>query len=247
MFGRNIWSEAVHVSWENLSVIALVVVALLLLLIVSDYFGLSASSTGIGSTLIWILLAIAGHATVLKGRSGLKSIDNTVMMPFLYRTMGLIGLTLVPVFIGIFLTISYGETAIYLTVLLIAGISSILVLGKWGTWLPAVVAGGDRSLRSAGRRGRTVFGYVVSRLLAGPGILTIASFGAYFFLIGLFDLQALVWTDEGPQIREILISLLFTISQAFVTVMTAVILSRAYLMTEMATAAPLSPNGVAGR
>jgi hypothetical protein len=154
---------------------------------------------------------------------------------------------LIPVFIGIFLTISYGETAIYLTVLLIAGISSILVLGKWGTWLPAVVAGGDRSLRSAGRRGRAVFGYVVSRLLVGPGILTIVSFGAYFFLIGWLDLQALVWTGEGPQIWEILISVLFTISQAFVTVMTAVILSRAYLMTETAAAAPPSPNGVAGR
>ena len=238
MFGRNIWSEAVHVSWENLSVIAFVVVALLLLLLASDYFGLSASATGISSTVVWVILAIAGHATVLKGRSGLKSIENAVMMPFLYRTMGLVGLTLIPVFIGIFLTISYGETAIYLTVLLIAGISSILVLGKWGTWLPAVVAGGDRSLRGAGKRGRTVFGFVVSRLLAGPGILTIVSFGAYLFLIGWLDLQA-VWTDEGPQIREILISLLFTISQAFVTVMTAVILSRAYLMTETA-AAPLS-------
>jgi len=241
MFSRNIWEEALCVARANLAVIAFVVLAFIALFILDERFKASSSSMSIASTFLWTGLALMSHSTVLNGKSGLSA-DYKVYRAFLWRTVALGALVIVPTVLAALFFASYGMLWLYIGGLSIGAIASLLIGSKWGTWLPAVVAGGDTGFVEAGKRGKRTFGYVFGRLSVGPGLLMIASFVAYALVLSSLDSQE-IWPTTGLNIQGLLSTIIFLIVQAYIVVMIAVILSRAYLIAEnkAAAAVPLPP------
>jgi hypothetical protein len=108
-----------------------------------------------------------------------------------------------------------------------------LILSKWGTWLPAVVADGDRSFAAAGKRGSITFGYVCLRLFACNGLLLAVAFLGLAFGIELIGSDGSIWSAEtGFSLATFLLVCVFYFVFAIQTVLPATILSRAYLIAE---------------
>lgn len=135
-------------------------------------------------------VAFTSHRVILLGeRFGLKDLFSNKdltehgesLFPFLFRYFAFVGVILVLVVIyGTFLGLSVGREQPEVAVLLVfAGVLVTFVfyavlLGLWGTVLPAAAVGGDRTFGTALIRGRRRFWRTIWRLVSG-------SFGVFLF------------------------------------------------------------------
>jgi hypothetical protein len=84
-FERGLLRETLRNCQINLSFILVIVGILLALSIAEDVWDFG-SGGNIGTTIGWMLLAIAAHATILKGQGGYQAAgDIKVFQPFIWR------------------------------------------------------------------------------------------------------------------------------------------------------------------
>lgn len=233
----NIYVEAFRVMVANIGIAIGCAAAATAVGVFADYLE-KPSISMVPEVIIWAALAFAAHSSVLLGVSGIRSMANSRDFGgFWMRSLGLTFLFAVPAVIAAFVmafafsrsqTLSIGMGSA-------AGITvGLCIFSLLGTWLPAVVAGGDRSLSAAFARGAYSFRYVASRLLAGP-VLFITG---VLFLLGLIAIatpQSGAAAASSPvDFGALDLALRFAaqVSNAYAVVITAVILSRAYMMIE---------------
>ena len=102
-----------------------------------------------------------------------------------------------------------------------------LIFAKWGTIFPAVVAGGDASLKAASQRSQGRIGETFFRLMIGPFAILVATTAVFFALYSV----ATGWT------ALLAIDIVGALLGMIPTHMTAVILSQLYQDTEPSDAA----------
>lgn len=236
-FERGIWQEAIRNFWAN-KVVVLTAIGLLMAITIYENYTHSKSGGGIWTSFVWLPVAIAAHATILNGQSGFDTMSGSryksVFGPFLWRSLGLSLIGLIPAMaIAILLVGARNETVFIYTLLAIyAGIET-LILAKWGTMLPACVAEGDKAFKAAGARGSKTFSYAFKRFWGCNAILLVVGFGGLIFLYSAFseflDAQRGV---AGRATIDALLQISLLALLAFNFVMLATILSRAYLIAE---------------
>ena len=234
IFERGIWREATRNFWLNKWIVLLAVTLISAANALSDITD-SKASAGIWVEFAWLPLAIAAHATVLKGTTGFAAMGGgkfkSPFSPFLWRSIGLSIAGIVPaaVFALPLLVIVKNVDLIIISILVFYGIFESIILAKWGTLLPASVAEGDKSFNAASARGTRKFGYAFGRFWGCNAVVLIVSYS--LFAIGEFFVLRL--PDASLQkIYIIPVDVIFTFLLAFNLVMLATILSRAYLMAE---------------
>ncbi len=193
-------------------------------------------NNGSASSIAWLFLAISAHTKILKGRSGpLTMYKKGVFGPFLWRSAVfaiLALLLLIPA--AHFAEFGKGhESWVGGLAILMYFFVQTLLLSMWGTWLPAVVADGDRSLAAANRRGRKVFSFVFSRLIGLSAALWISAALITFVLTFIAVLiKHLITIEIGFDLEAVPVWSVILVAVACQTVLVATILSRAYLIAE---------------
>jgi hypothetical protein len=235
---ENIWSTAWKVCAVNWRTSVLVVFMAMSLVVVKEWLEKNDIGGGVVDAIIWSILAIASFRTLLLGSSGLGSERTSkYMTAFWIKAYALGVLCTIPA-IGIFLLLvtkfnvpAQSYLGIF-SIVAFGAIFGVLVFSLWGTWLPAVIADGNRTIATAHRRGLKTFKYSLPRLVIGPGLLTI--------VVGLVVLSSGRFLNTSdilnPPLSINFIPALFftiiTLVNTYLTVLGCVVLARAYCQAE---------------
>ena len=231
-FERGLWTETTHNFRMNFWLIASVVGALLAWSLIQERFQVGRSGGSL-SAIIWVLVAMSVHATILRGKAGFAIHGENLFTPFLWRAFLFGGVGLAGMLLTIPLWPDLNRSLVIYPILAVYGFLETILLSKWGTWLPAVIANGDKSFAAAGRRGSKTFGYVLSRLLFGVGSGFLASFILLAIMLVVLDTDGTLWSQEkGFYFLPTLAELIFFLTFSYQIVMVATVLSRAYLIAE---------------
>ena len=229
-FESGIWRNVISnclLNWKLL----LGTFAMLLVASIASEFGMHTG--GWLQIAVWMYLAVPAHHTALTGQGGLAAINTRSI------NWGFIGRALALTFSGIvaaiplltFIDTDDRELALGLFVFAYL-IGELFVLSLFGTWLPAVVANGDRRLAAALKRGIKTFWYVFFRLLLCSGALLI---GTLVVVTGIIMAtgQEDYWSASGN--FQPLAAIGFALGMMALSinvVLVATILSRGYLKAE---------------
>jgi hypothetical protein len=237
-FEHGIWRATFLNFFQNKAVVAVVVALLLGMAILKQFTGSSGSGA---SSFAWAILAIAAHSTILTQKSGFAGLNNNkIWLPFVLRGLFFSLMPIIGVIVGL---VMFGDTGSKVAGLvftaIVFGFFEALLLAKWGTWLPATVADGDKSFGAAGRRGNKTFGYVFGRLL-GCSILLWAVAGVLAFgLTFMFVVIEPAFPQQtGSLVNDVIEWTIVTgvlVVASIQTVLLATVLSRAYLIAESRT------------
>lgn len=241
-FQRGMWTEAWIQSVVARKFVALAVFGELVIQLSMEWFAITRSVGALSaatfvSTLLWAYLAYAIHAQILLPRDRISTMSSASVFGFALRSFGIfIVIAVAVVLVALILTkmIGVGLPGANELYLMLAAITLGFPMFVWlGTVLPAYVAGRARGVNAAIGRGRSQFGWIAGRLLIGPGLLLVLSGALYSLLpIPIYD-NSSFWNKEWIfQPIAVLGFLLYYTVQAFVTALTAVILSRAYIRAE---------------
>lgn len=235
-----LWTKTFQVASRN-RVLCSVYVGAMMLIAISADFTSSGSGSSIAQAFAAALLAIPAHLTVLTGNyvpsMWGKNYDNKAQMRFVLRGFGLGALAFGMAMLLTFATLSFGVSQDYIVIVFlpIVLLFSALIFGRWGTMLPATVVNADYSLKAAGERGSKTWSYTFSRLLLSFGLLTILQLAVGLSITGISNAEAKFFPATGEiNVPLLLGSLATNVIGAIQVVMTAVILSRAYLRAEAA-------------
>jgi hypothetical protein len=235
---ENMWSTAWKVCAVNWRTSLLVAFMVMSLIVVKEWLEKDNIGGGVVDAIIWSTLAIASFRTLLLGSPGLgNERTSKYMTAFWIRSYALGVLYILPA-TGIFLllVIKFNVPAeSYLgifSIITFGAIFGVLVFSLWGTWLPAVIADGDRTIAAAYRRGTKTFKFSLPRLVIGPGLLTIV-----VGLVALSSGRFLNTSDilNPPRSINFIPALFFTIVtlvNIYLTVLGCVVLARAYCQAE---------------
>jgi len=239
---RNIWSTTFRIMKKDAIYVLIYCATLVVFLMVQEKMETTSGGT-IALTFASAILAIPAHLSVLSRLSTadamreLQGKNPKYMGSFLLRTIALGVISCAPV---LALTIrltggDWGRTSLIAIAIFSLLLSAALVFAKWGTMLPAIIMQSDKTFAAAGRRGSISFFYAFHRLLLSFGLMSIVQFAA----VG----AALTWLGAGeyffPAAGGFDFALLFAVVigaaiNAYQIIMSAVILSRAYLQAESA-------------
>jgi hypothetical protein len=257
-FQRGIWSESMDAFGRNLDAVGVYMVALLVITAISEHLRLN-SGGWIAETFATAYLAIPIHLTVMKQTSGWKQMANPEnikrVKPFVLRSIGLAVLCAIPIIIIIALManqFSNGATAaqnIYVLakIIIAAGaaliVSILAIFAKWGTMLPAAAVDGDASFSRAGERGSATFFYTLPRLFISMILLTVVLVAITHYTMKWFPITGMVVANNGiPNLTRLAFLILASLFGTFQVVMSAVILSRAYMIVEGGQSTPIITN-----
>jgi hypothetical protein len=238
-FADGIWAKSFEVFKRNIGPGAAYVGGMLLLAILSEFMETTGGQWA-GQIFIAAMLAIVAHLTVLKGVAGFAGMSKAENSGYLLTRFAWRGLILgliacVPMAAAMFIVLGggYGEVIAIAAALVILLFAASLVFAAWGTMLPACVMGEGFGFSQATSRGKLTFGYAFPRLLVAFGLL---SFIGLAFAIGTAKLSGgdgnILPKSGGFDVLIFTGILADNIVGAFQIVMTAVILSRAYVMAE---------------
>ncbi len=237
-FQRNMWAEAWVQSIEARRFVALAVLGETALRISADWFELSESfvaglALGLVSTLLWAYLAYAVHAQILLPDSRKSTTANTRVFGFALRSFGIVMVVGTVFALGAFVLVRLVGVWPGIGVLLAAAALGFPLFVWLATLLPAYVAGRARGVSAAVERGKAHFGWIAGRLLIGP-ILFLVGFSTLYSILSIpIDSIGPFWNEERVFLPINFFGFFsFSIIQAFATVLTAVILSRAFLREE---------------
>jgi hypothetical protein len=235
---QNMWLAAWNICKLNWRTVALVTALAMFLIAFKEWTGKNSFGGGIPDAILWSMMAITTFRTILFGSVGLGDTDyRKTMLPFVVRAWVLAAITYLPVVPIVVPLAIYGSSdlarglAIPLGVLGSAAFG-LAVFGLFGTWLAAIIAGGDRSFVAAYRRGKKTFSYSAPRLAIGPCLLTI--FVGIAVVIGVNQLPSfdILQPPRSINIGTTLFFVVISLANVFVTVLGTIILARAYSMIE---------------
>lgn len=246
---RGMWAEAWVQSVVARKFVALAVIGDMALRMSAEWFEIHESvvSVIVGtfvSTFLWAYLAYAVHAQILLPHDRSSRTSHARVFGFALRSAGigiLIGIAVLGIVIAvILLTFILGKVIgaqlprVIEVIVLLAGLAlALTVFVRLGTLLPAYVAGRVGGVDAAMKRGKMQFRWIAGRLLIGPCLLLGVSGALYSLLPIPAGEYSLFWNEERVFLPvNVLGHLLFNIVQAFVTALTAIILSRAFLRVE---------------
>lgn len=237
-----IWLAAWTILQRNRTAVLVYVAIMMLLGFAQEHMG-GSSSLIVAQTVTAAWLAIPAHLSVLRNMDVSLSLKGTgaenAVIPFVMRGIGLGLLASVLPFFLLFLMLvrSWDTAQTFLIFGLVAVLTFSVVFAVWGTMLPAAVVNGDKRFARAARRASHSFGYAFPRLLVSFGVLSAVMVGAVMFLGRFMQPQGTFFPAGGVDVVAIFAALLNNVIGAYQIAMTAVILSRAYLMAEEKTAA----------
>lgn len=192
-----------------------------------DYFGLKTST--VANLVLEVGIAFVAYSTLLHGgySTAWPSGTKPPFSSFFFR-FGL--LFFIPLFFALgslpFL-LPLGEISLVLF-MGIFGIAALIMLSLFGTMLPAIVDGLDRSWGAALRRGTKIWWFVCWRLIAGPFLVMIL-----LVVIAVSLPMASEFAIDGKiQWLTMLAFIPIMAIGMFASVMVAVILTQAYLRAE---------------
>lgn len=230
-----LWQAAWRVAKLNMGSVLLYVVAYAGMEIAYAYMN-SNSAITILQILAVAALAMVAHLTILRGITGLNALGDvkysSLIVAFALRGLGLVLLASMATLLLFLVTSAAGfsikSVVPFAAVLFL--VSYTAVLAKWGTMLPAIVAGDNRSMKEAGVRGSLTIRCSFLHLLVPYAIFSAANFAATHGIPLLSAGDGKLFPGGGAIDFYVLIAtLIVTVIGAFQIVMTAVILSRAYL------------------
>ena len=242
MVRGNIWGAALQVCIDNWKWIVAYVGGALVLSFVKTAYG----STG---GLIWVdlllgaMVAIPAHLSMLRRGYEKPALDafyrkNRNLLSFVWRSFLLGLMSFAPALLALFFCAAFGagkEMAI-IAVVLVMLLSACVVFAVWGTMLPALVLGDDRSFGAALRRSSRSFGYALPRLPVPFVVLTVLQTALAWPAAELFGAGS---TGAAAALVALAIS---AAVGAFQFVMVAVILSRSYLLAQPRPLPPSRPQ-----
>lgn len=248
-FDISIWGEATEVIRKNLTIFAVVVGTLWLLDIAIYAMKPEAEASQAPTFIVGMYLAIACHVTILRNVSGFKAVGSLEKWAF-FRfglrgfVVAMIGLIpalfiLVPL-LGMPEVKAANETVRYVFVMAVTlafyGVCMLLLLGFLGTWMPAAIMADGSSIKRAFARGRKTIGYVMSRLIVGPGANIILFLATAFLLPAQFSEATRNYTIQAGNLKFVPFDMAMNgfgyLVWATGIVLVAVVLSRAYQLGE---------------
>jgi hypothetical protein len=237
-FENGMWQSAWDVFRINWKTVALAIAAATVLDLLAEYSGKTGGFGVAIDVIIWSMVAISAHGVVLLGSADVGfSGGQKTFWPFVWRSLVLLLLCLVP--FGLAWIMLHDGDNIYLSMLKalpVLGLAALVVFALLGTWLPAVVVNGDRSIGAAAHRGGRSFAYAAPRLLLGPGLLQTLTIGLILLAAMRGVVVGEVFGATGFSVSDLISLPIIYTARAFTVTLVAVILSRTYLMTEQAMA-----------
>ncbi len=245
-FQRGMWAEAWEQSVVARKFVALAVIGDMALRMSAEWFEIHESVVFLiagtfASTILWAYLAYAVHAQILLPHDRSSRTSNARVFGFALRSAG-IGLAMGIAVVGIMLVVALmtflfvrtqPHRAVEVIVLLVGAAVVFTVFVRLGTLLPAYVADRVGGVDAAIKRGKMHFRWIAGRLLVGPCLLFVLSYALHSLLPIPAGEYSLFWNEERVFLPvNVLGHLLFNMVQAFVTALTAVILSRAFIRAE---------------
>lgn len=239
-FHHGVWKAAAYNFRLNFALIATIVASIVVLNIALEFWR-PGTNRSIGLSIGGTFIAIAVHATILKGKSGFAAIasSDNAFLPFLFRAAAFAIIVLVIALKA--LSAVKNTDPFYILVIVILGCALLeaIILALWGTCLTAVIVGGDGSLAAAGARGSKVFTYTLLRLVFCNGTLLGIAYVFWYMARDILESDGLIWSKEnGFSSAVLLAQIIFFTIFAFQTVMLATVLSRAYLIAETKLSKP---------
>lgn len=233
---KGIWQAAWDTFCVNRKTVAFAIVAATALDLFTEYRGKASGFGMIMDLMIWSIVAISAHGTVLIGSTDL-GLGKTKKLfgAFVWRSFVLLLLCLIPYLVVVYLI--YDGGSIYksgIVALPVLGLAALVIFSLLGTWLPAVVANGNRGIGTAIDRAERSFFYAAGRLLVGPGLLQITLVIVALLAYTKGILSGEVFGAAGLSIVDLIWIPANYAAQAYSVTMVAVILSRAYLKAEAA-------------
>ena len=232
-FERGIWAEAFLNAKKIFYMLAIIVVLAVGLSLAQDAWKIGSAGNA-GLAFAWLQLAILAHMTILKNQPGITVDQKGKFLGAFFGTSLLLSLgPLLVAALAAAATYKFGEGIMFLSALIVYAVFELLVLAKWGTRYPAMVAGGDRTFNTAASRGNQTFGYVFWRLLVCNAPIILAAFALLFYAISSSNNDAAIWTKTGGlDVLMLCAEIIFNAAFSFQIVLLATILSRAYLIAE---------------
>jgi len=245
---ENFFVTALRAYKANILTAALVAVGILAV----DWLTRSFNSKFIeyaGPVVLVTLFAYAIHYTILFGtnQSPKTLFDDKKTNRFVWRSLMFIGVLLLILVLIISLTFGivdkdYGKDVFTGWVLILFLVIGMPLFGAsfalWGTMLPAAVAESDVTLSAAWHRAKGHFWYTFLRLVIGPflvGSLFVATTILVAYLGVPFDFQ----TESGAfNIFGVPGYLIVKMADLFVAALTASVLCKTYLRSEMEAPTP---------
>jgi hypothetical protein len=237
--GHGLWAKTIETAHKNMTAILAYIGFMMVIGLAQDYMS-STSALTFAQAFVAALLAIPVHLYVLTNQTSPMSLgtkDNKVMWRFIWRGF-LLGLIAILPALIVFVVLLLNEAEIGIAILIFAlifSVTSILVFAKWGTMLPASVIGEDHSFAAASARSSKTFGYSVANLCVSFLLLTVLMLGAAMGFASLSGGDGRFIGENGaPDMFAIGGTAIANAIGAFQIVMTAVILSRAFMIAEKA-------------
>lgn len=238
-FDKGIWQSAWDVYRINLKTVGIAVALAIALDLVTDYLGKSGSYRTIADLIIWGMVAISMHGTVLLDKVNLATTDSKLLMPFVWRSFVLLALALLPFIATLFYF--YEDSQVWLSIfkaLPVLGLAALITFALLGTCLPAVVANGNKRFGAAFARGQRTFVYSALRLILGPGIVQTAIAVVSIYLVSRQVMTGQIFSEAGLSLFDLIFWPAAYAIRAYSVTLLAVILSRAYLIAEEKKEAP---------
>lgn len=235
---ENMWSTAWKVCAVNWRTSLLVLFMLMSFIVVKEWLEKNNIGGRVVDAIIWSTLATAAFRTLLLGSIGLGSGRAPKYTTTFWIKSYALGVLYITPATGIFLLLvmkfnvpAQSYLGIF-SIFAFGAIFGVLVFSLWGTWLPAIIADGDRTFAAAYRLGLKTFKYALPRLVAGPGLLTI-----FVGLVLVSNGTFLSTSDilNPPRSINFIPALFFTmitLVNIYLTVLGCVVLARAYCRAE---------------
>jgi hypothetical protein len=245
---RGLWAETWRVITLNIKNILIYACFMLAIAALPELLTEDGEMGGVlvAQSIAVALLAIPSHLTVLRNNPAIDVVARKAMMSFVWRGIVLGGMSFLPsLAIMIFLVVRLGHGVFLATIetLLIWLVVGSAAFAKWGTVLPAVITGNTKSFSRAGQRGSLTFGYSFPRLLLSFGLFTFVQFIVLLGILTIFESSGRFFPgDGGIDIPLWFSAIVATLIGAIGLVMTAVILSRAFLLAEARTSQMAEPG-----
>jgi hypothetical protein len=238
---QSIWVRTLDVARRNTRA-CLIYIGLMMAIGLAQDFISNSGGLAVAQALAAAMLAIPAHLSVLRGEQQPQpysgAADNRMLWRFSWRAFLLGAIAFIPAIAAMIMALSMDASAevTIASMLGVLAVVSTIVFAWWGTLLPATVLDGDSSFKAAGRRGSQTFGYAAGRLFLCFVVLGAVIVGIVALFANLSAGDGSFFFNGRPDIAMIAGTLIANAVGAFQVVMTAVILSRAYLIAEPTTA-----------